>query len=206
MTSAAQPVDDERNDVRTMVGGGVKLGIITAIGVTVFALVSRPMPAGTTETVVQSLLVVVGGALFSYLPAYWVRPRSTDGIAWTALLGLLGAVAFTVVDTAVLRPLSLYHWTWDEIGGGSGFWYIPVWWMGAAVLAWLGAWVTAITTRAGRVAELPATAAQTCGGAIALFAILTLAGIGPFHTAMMALAFALALMLHVPIAAALQRR
>ena len=205
MSTQAQPTNVAQYDVRTLVGGGVKLGVVTAIGVVVFALLSRAMAVGTVETVVQSLLVLVGGVVFAYLPAYWVCPHDVDTIAWAALLGLLGAVSFTVIDTAVLRPIDLYHWTWDEIGGGSGFWYIPVWFMGSAVLAWLGAWVSANRGVFG-LRDIGAAAAQTVGLGIVLFAILTVTGVGPFHTAMMALAFALGLVIHVPLSAALRRR
>ncbi len=41
MTSAARPAGVERYDVRTIVGGWIKLGLITAVGVTAFALLSR---------------------------------------------------------------------------------------------------------------------------------------------------------------------
>lgn len=205
MTSAVHLTTEERYDVRTMVGGGIKLGLLTAAGVVVFALVSRALGPGTFERTLQSLFVLAGAAVASYLPASWVRPRSTDGIAWAALLGLLGALAFTVVDTAVLRPLTIYHWTWDAIGGGSGFWYVPVWWMGSAVLAWLGAWVVAAAARGGAKAVWM-SAAQTAGLAIVLLGMLTVTGLAPFHPAVMALAFALGLPLHVAIAVILGRR
>src|SRR3990172_1794464 len=149
MTSLAAPAVTSRTDVRTIVGGGIKLGIATAIGVVAFASLSRTL-AGRAEVVVQSLLILAGGTVFSYAPSYWVRPRGVDAIAWAALMGLLGSVAFTIVDTVVLRPVDLYHWTWDAIGGGSGFWYVPVWWMGSCFLAWLGAWVHSLG--AGRAA------------------------------------------------------
>ncbi len=206
MTSAAQPAGVERYDVRTIVGGGIKLGLITAVGVTAFVLLSRMLSGGTGDTIGQALVVLAGGLVFSYLPAWWVHPRSVDSIAWTALLGLLGALSFTVIDTVLLRPLELYHWTWDAIGGGSGFWYIPIWWMGSAVLAWLGAWVVAIAAGSKDGVHLVAIAGHTAGLAVGVFAILTVTGIGPFHTAMMALAFTLALMLHVPLATVLHRR
>jgi hypothetical protein len=185
------------------VGGGIKLGIATAVGVVAFALLSRAL-TGQVEVMVQSLLILAGGTVFAYLPAFWVRPRGVDAIAWTALLGLLGAVAFTVVDTALLRPVNLYHWTWDAIGGGSGFWYVPVWWMGSCVLAWLGAWVHSIV--AARGGDVARAAAQTGGLSVLLFAALTVSGLAPFHSAIAALAYTLALIVHVPLAAALRVR
>ncbi|NIM51672.1 MAG: hypothetical protein GTO22_20900 [Gemmatimonadales bacterium] len=205
MSSTAESAGVERHDVGAVVGGGIKLGVFTAASVTVFALLSR-LVSGTLETVVQSVLVLAGGVVFSYLPAFWVRPRSADAIAWTALVGLLGALVFTVLDTALLRPFDLYHWTWDEIGGGSGFWYIPIWWMGSATLAWLGAWVVAIAGRRVEQVNVLVAAAQTVGISIIIFAILTVTRVGPLHTAVMALAFALGLIVTVPLVAALNRQ
>ena len=202
MTSAVEPAAG-RADVRTIVGGGLKLGVITVVGVATFAYLSRGV-TGTMETVVQTVLVLLGGAVFSYLPAFWVRPRNVDGIAWAALVGLLGALTFTVIDTALLRPLGLYHWTWDQIGGGSGFWYVSVWWMGSALLAWLGAWVFAVLREKG--ANVFMVAGQTLGGALVMFALLTLTRIAPVHAAVMALAWTLALVVHIPVAYGLAKR
>ncbi len=194
MTSATTTSAAERYDVSTLITGGVKLGLATAIGVAVFALLSRGLE-GTAETLVQSILVLAGGVVFSYAPAAWVRPRSIDAIAWTATLGLLGSVAFTVIDTAVLRPLDLYHWTWDAIGGGSGFWYIPIWWMGATFLAWLGAWVA--SREVTEPAALGKVGAKTLALALGLAAVLVVLGVAPFHAATVALAYALGLIAHL---------
>ncbi len=199
MTSTAQPALAERNDRRTIVGGGVKLGLITTAGVVVFALLSRVM-TGTAEVVVQSLLILAGGVLVSYLPGQWVRAQTADGIAWAALSGLLGALTFTVIDTAVLRPLSLYHWTWDQIGGGSGFWYIPVWWMASTLLAWLGSLLLA-RRAASSPAGLPRVGGLTIGIAVVLFVLLQVVFAAPFHASFMGLAFAVALVLQVLVAA-----
>lgn len=204
MTAAAQPTTD-RAEVRTIVTGGIQLGILTTIGVAAFALLSRVL-TGATEVVVQAGLIAVGGLVFSYLPAVWIRPRAADGIAWASMVGLLGALTFTVLDTAILRPLHLYHWTWDAIGGGSGFWYIPVWWMGSAFLAWLGAYIVALTAARGRDPHPLAVGAQTAGLGVLLFAIAAGTGLLSFHAAIAALAFAAALVLHVPVAAVIHRR
>lgn len=203
MTSMVEPAAAPRSDVRTIVGGGVKLGIATVIGVVVFALVSRVL-SGSAAAGVESLLVLVGGAVFAYAPAQWLRPRGVDAIAHAALVGLLGSVVFTVVDTAVLRPVHLYSWTWDAIGGGSGFWYIPVWWMGSCFLAWLGAWVYSI--RAAGNGTAVGAAGQTVGIAVVLMAVAVGAGLLPFHAAVAALAFSVGLVLHLPLAAVLRNR
>jgi hypothetical protein len=142
--------------------------MLTAAGVVVFTLLSRAL-TGTGEVIVQSAIVLGGGLVASFLPAHLVQPRNVDGIAWASLLGLVGSLFFTVIDTVLLRPLDLYHWTWDAIGGGSGFWYIPVWWMGAAALAWLGAWIVAIRAGGSQVNTVVSPAAVTGVLALALF-------------------------------------
>jgi hypothetical protein len=205
MATSAQFADAERYDVRTIVGGGVTLGAATAVGVVLFALLSRVLE-GNVETVVRSGLILVGGAVASYFPAASVRPRSAETIAWAATLGLLGSFTFTLLDVALLRPLNVYHWTWDAIGGGSGFWYISVWWMGSAVLAWLGAWAYARAAWRSGKANIPTLVGQTIGITILLFAVLVGIGLLPFHSAIMALAFALALVAQVPLAAMHARR
>lgn len=205
MATSAPPASFERSDLRTVVGGGVVLGVVAAVGVVVFALASRVL-AGTVETVVQSLLILLGGVVVSYGPAGSVRPRSAEAIAWAATVGLLGALTFTVIDTAILRPVNLYHWTWDEIGGGSGFWYIPVWWMGSAVLAWLGSWTFAVAARRAGTPNIPGLAGMTLGLSLLVFAMLVVTDIAPFRSAVMALSFSLALVAQVPIAAMLARR
>jgi len=204
MTSAVEPAA-EHADVRTLVGGGAILGAMTAVGVVAFALLTRVLD-GTAALVAQGLIVLVGALLAAYLPAVWVRPRNVDGIAWASLLGLLGALTFTIVDTAVLRPLSVYSWKWDAIGGGSGFWYVSMWWMGSAVLAWLGAWIFAIGQRGDRAPSVTATAGTTVGLAAVVFAGLTLSQVVRPGAAIVALAFSIALVAHLVLSAAVGHR
>src|SRR6185503_9705267 len=123
------------------------LGVFTAVGVVVFSLLSRAMSGGV-EVVIQWIIALVGFSVAAVLPGRMLRPNTVDGIAWAALAGFLGAVVFTVLAIALLRPLGLYSWKWDAIGGGSGWWYIPIWWMGSALHAWLGSWAySAVSTR-----------------------------------------------------------
>jgi hypothetical protein len=201
MTAAAETTVESTIDWRTVVGGGAILGAITAIGVAIFAFLSRGM-AGGVERIVQSILVLAGGVVFAFFPATRHQPTDVDGISWNAMIGLMGALFFTVVDVVVFRPINLYHWTWDAIGGGSGFWYIPVWWMGSAVLAWLGSWVVANSSRGG-TASIPKVAIQSVAVAIVMAAILMVTGVVPFTAAGVALAFCIGLVLHVPLAARL---
>ena len=66
MTSVGEPTAVADSDWRTIVRAGVQLGVVTAVGVVFFALLSRAM-VGTTEIIVQSVLVLVGAAV---LPTY----------------------------------------------------------------------------------------------------------------------------------------
>jgi hypothetical protein len=202
MTSVAQATTSD-TDWRIVVRAGVNVGIVAAAGVFVFAMLSRAM-AGGLETLVQSVLILVGGAVFAYYPSMLLRPRDVDGIATAATIGLLGSLVFTVVDTIVLRPINLYHWTWDAIGGGSGFWYVPVWWMGSAFLAWLGAWVVAKTS-AERESNILVLAGQSVVIGVVVGGIIMATGILPFHSSGFALGFALGLALHVPLSGVMRK-
>jgi hypothetical protein len=205
MTAVAEPAAIERSDVRSIVGGGAMLGVVTAIGVVIFALASRSMAEGVGETMMQSLMVVIGGAVFAYVPSMRIQPRTVDSIAWAALTGLMGALFFTVIDTVLLRPLDVYYWTWDAIGGGSGWWYVPIWWMGAAVLAWLGAWVTSNVAETGTV-SISMIAMQSAIVVLVVFAILVVTSISPFHAGTMALSVPIGLVLHVVASSRMRRR
>lgn len=201
MTSVAEASPASRVDWRVVLSSGIKLGIVTAIGVAVFAFLSRGM-SGTMETVVQSALILVGGAAFAFGPAFLMRPTNVDSVAWTAMIGLLGALVFTVIDVALFRNIHLYHWTWDQIGGGSPYWYHPVWWMGSAFVAWLGSW--SVTNR-GEQASVASAAATAVGLGVVVSAILIVLGIVPFRSASVALGFTLGLVAHVPISAVMRR-
>lgn len=204
MTSAAQPDTQSTMQWRTIVFGGAVLGLLTTIGVVVFAVSTRSLE-GIAESVVQMILVLAGGIVFSFFPALRVKPRDVDTIAWTAMLGLMGALVFTVLDTAILRPLDLYHWSWDAIGGGSGFWYVPVWWMGSALLAWWGGWVVAAGSRTGPP-NFPVIGAQAVAIAVVLAGILMIAGLVPFGAAGLALAFTVGLVVQVALSVVMNRR
>jgi len=129
-------------DVPLIVRSSIKLGIITAIVVFAFSLVSRYL-SGTAEVALQAVLLVVGAALVAGLPAVWTKARTGDGIAAAAGLGLGATVAFMAIDVILLQRIGTYTNRWLEIGGGSNWWYHPVWWMTGTFLAWMGAIVLA---------------------------------------------------------------
>ena len=138
--------------VPAIVAGAVKLGLIEAVLVLVFSLASRWL-SGAPETILCSLIVVVGVGAVSMLPGLWTRPRTIEGIAGAAGIGLGATAVFLLVDVILLQNIGTYSNRWYQIGGGSNWWYHPVWWMVGTFLPWMGAWILANqTVRNGRPA------------------------------------------------------
>src|SRR5437870_11509434 len=175
MSATAAPVASDRSDFRTVTVGGAKLGVATAVAVVAFLAASRLVPiTGGLRGGVEALIVLAAGLAAAFLPAEWTAARSTEGIAGAAAVGLVGTVVFSAIDIVLLRPFKAYPWTWDAIGGGSTWWYLPVWWMLGTFLAWMGAIITARaaargeTTLPGRA--LPVGIATVIGAALARLA------------------------------------
>src|SRR5213595_3308819 len=179
MSVTAAPVVSDRSDFRTVTVGGAQLGVATAVAVVAFLATSRlvPITAGLREGV-EALIVLAAGLAVAFLPAQWTVARSTEGIAGAAALGLVGTVVFSAIDIVLLRPFKAYPWTWDAIGGGSTWWYLPVWWMLGTFLAWMGGIVTAgQAARGAEQATLGRCALPAVAGALVVAAIARLAGL-----------------------------
>jgi hypothetical protein len=138
--------------VPAIVAGSVKLGLIEAVLVLVFSLASRWL-SGIPEVILCSLIVLIGVAAVSMLPGLWTRPRTIEGIAGAAGIGLGATGVFLLLDVILLQNIGTYSDRWYQIGGGSNWWYHPVWWMVGTFLPWMGAWILANqTVRNGRPA------------------------------------------------------
>src|SRR6267143_2304650 len=176
MSATAAPVASDRSDFRTVTVGGAKLGVATAVAVVAFLAASRLVPVGAgMRGGVEAQIVLAAGLALSFIPAQWTAARGTEGIAGAAAIGLVGTVVFSAIDIAVLRTFKAYPWTWDAIGGGSTWWYLPIWWMLGTFLAWMGGIVTAARARRGGEVSMPALALPGVVGAAAVALILTLA-------------------------------
>ena len=78
----------------------------------------------------------------------------------------------------LFRSFKAYPWTWDAIGGGSSWWYLPVWWMLGTFLAWMGGIVTARqAARGAGEATLGRRTLPPVAGAVVVAAIARLAGL-----------------------------
>jgi hypothetical protein len=150
MTSTAEAKGEyDATAVPLIVLGSIKLGLIESVLVLLFSLASRFL-GGPPETIVCAIILLIGLAAVTMLPGLWIRPRTIEGIAGAAGVGLGAAGVFLLVDVALLQNIGTYTQRWYDVGGGSNWWYHPVWWMVGAFLPWMGAWILANqTTRQG---------------------------------------------------------
>jgi hypothetical protein len=142
MTASTTSTVDQ-SEFRHILFSGTKTGLATAAGVIVFLLVSRVLPPGVIRAILQTIVVLGTATAVTLFPGAWANARTVQGIASAAGIGLWGTVVFMAVDIILLRPIRAYPWTWDALGGGSTWWYLPIWWMLGTLVAWLGALVTA---------------------------------------------------------------
>jgi hypothetical protein len=143
MTSMAHAKSEyDATDVPSVVLGSVKLGLLETVLVLLFSLASRFL-GGVVETVVGGLIVLIGLAAVTMLPGLWTRARTIEGIAGAAGIGLGAAGVFLLLDVMLLQNIGTYSNRWYEIGGGSNWWYHPIWWMVGSFLPWMGAWILA---------------------------------------------------------------
>src|SRR3954470_17777269 len=151
MQSAAEARrDHDVTDVPSIVAGAVRLGLFESVVVLLFSLGSRLLDP-PLETIVLAPILLVGLAGVTLLPGLWTRPRTIEGIAGAAGIGLGATAVFLLVDVVLLQNIGTYTNRWYEIGGGSNWWYHPVWWMVGTFIPWMGAWLLANqTNRNGR--------------------------------------------------------
>ena len=177
MSATAAALASDRSDFRTVTVSGTKLGVTIGVAVVLFVAASRLLPdAGGLRGVVEAVIVLVAAAAAAFLPGQWTAARSSEGIAGAAAVGLVGTVVLSAIDIVLLRPFKAYPWTWDAIGGGSSWWYLPVWWMLGTFLAWMGAIVTARGAARGE-ATLVRQAFPAVAAGIVVAALARLAGV-----------------------------
>jgi len=152
-------------DLPYVLRSAVILGGLTALIVVVMSFLTRLLE-GAPEFALGAVVVLSGAAAVTFLPGRWTRPRTIEGIAGAAGIGLASTVVFLLIDVALLQPTGVYTNRWREIGGGSNWWYHPVWWMLGTFLAWMGAQILASQARKGTV-SIPKAIATTLGFTVA---------------------------------------
>lgn len=138
----------DHTELTYVLRSAVKLGILESVAVLVIGSVSKYLD-GVAETALLAVLVTVAVAAVAFLPGLWTRATTIEGIAGAAGIGLAATVVFMVFDVALFQPFGLYTNRWLAIGGGSNWWYHPIWWMVGTYLPWLGAWILATQAAKG---------------------------------------------------------
>lgn len=150
----------DTTEVPIIVRGSLKLGLAEALIVVAIGLVSRFLD-GPVEIALEAVILAFGVLLVVGLPGIWTRARTIEGIAGAAGIGLGATGIFLVLDLLFLQGNlfpALYTNRWKEIGGGSNWWYHPVWWMVGTYLSWLGGWILANQTRKSGAPSVPGLA------------------------------------------------
>ena len=174
MTSTATA---DRSEFRHILVSGTIVGAAIAAAVVVFLLVAWLLPAGVLTSLLLMLIVLAGGTLAAFLPGSFATSRTVQGIASAAAIGLWGTIVFMAIDIILLRPFKAFPWTWDAVGGGSTWWYLPIWWMLGTFLAWMGAIVTAGRAVRGGNTAIRSLAIAPLGGGLAAALGLGLGGL-----------------------------
>lgn len=182
--------DHDLTDVPAIVRGAVKLGLLESVIVLLVSLASRLLMNGPVQTVLIGLIVLVGLATVIILPGLWTRPRTIEGIAGAAGIGLGAAIVFLLVDVTLLQNIGTYGHRWWDLGGGANWWYHPVWWMVGSFLPWMGAWILANQLAKGATVSPVGAFALVVGCSVVLAVVAVLAhfpgaswGVGTFGVA-----------------------
>ncbi|HEY3280624.1 MAG TPA: hypothetical protein VGJ83_08925 [Gemmatimonadales bacterium] len=191
--TASPSAGTDRSDFTHVLVSGTRIGAAIGAAVIAYLLVSRQVPAGLARAVLQALIVLTGAVAASLLPARWAMARGPQGMAGAAAIGLWGTIVFMATDIVVLRPVKAYPWTWDAVGGGSSWWYLPVWWMLGTFVAWMGGLLTAGRAARGGPTTLVALATPVLGGTVAITAAAQLAHLGVYLPVAAGAAYALTL-------------
>ena len=173
-TTTAAP---DRSEFRHILLSGTIVGAVTAAAVVLFLLVSRVLPAGIVASLLLVIIVLAAGVAAAFLPGFFAASRTTQGVASAAAMGLWGTIVFMAIDIVLLRPFRAFPWTWDAVGGGSTWWYLPIWWMLGTFLAWMGAIVTAGRAARDGDTAIRSLAMPAVGGGLVVGVGLGLAGV-----------------------------
>ena len=163
MTSATTV---DRSEFRHVLSSGTIVGAVTAVAVIVYLVVARLVSPGIVASLLETIVVLVAAVLVTFLPGFFATSRTVQGVAGAAAIGLWGTIVFMAIDIILLRPFKAYPWTWDAVGGGSTWWYLPIWWMLGTLLAWLGALATAGRAARGGNSGVASLAIAPLGGGI----------------------------------------
>jgi len=142
MTTLTVDARYDQTSLPHILRSGIALGLVQTALVAGFGFL-QPRLDGMVELVVCGAILLFGIGFTITMPGHRTRARTIEGIAGAAGIGFSAAIAFLVLDAAILQPVGTYTNRWLEIGGGLNWWYHPVWWMVGTYLPLMGAWVQA---------------------------------------------------------------
>lgn len=178
MTAPSHATAADQTDLPIILRASVKLGFIQTAIIVLIGVVTRLFD-GPAEAAGMAILLLIGLAVSAGLPGIWTNARTIEGISGAAGIGLAASAVFLVLDMALLQgnllPFALWTNRWREIGGGSNWWYHPVWWMVDCYLAWMGAWVLANQAAKGQRPSLGMLMGLSVGLTVVLMVIAVLA-------------------------------
>ena len=155
MATAVQLEGDYDNTgLRRIVRGSITLALIQAVVVVVVSVINKSLD-GSVDHALTGIVVFIGAMITVFYPDTMTRPRTIEGIAGAAGIGLGATWAFLLLDAFILQTFHVYTNRWREIGGGSIWWYLPVWWMVGTYLSWMGGWILANQANKSGEASIP---------------------------------------------------
>jgi hypothetical protein len=175
--AASLQLDRDFDDTRVamIVRYGITLAVIEAVFVIIVSVITKSL-SGFVEHLLTGIAVFIGAMIVIFFPGTRTRPRTIEGIAGAAGIGLLAAWVFVPIDAFLLQPFHVYTNRWHQIGGWSIWWYIPVWWMVGTFAPWMGAWILSNqANRTGR-ASVPIAIVTLCITTAVVGSIATLLG------------------------------
>ena len=144
----------DNTELQRVVRGSITLALIQAGFVVAVSIVNKSTD-GIVDHALTGILVFVGAMITVFYPGTLTRPRTIEGIAGAAGIGLGATWCFLLIDAFLLQTFHVYTNRWREIGGGSIWWYLPVWWMVGTYLSWMGGWILANQARNTGTSSVP---------------------------------------------------
>lgn len=156
MASAVQLEGDYDNtQLGRVVRASITLGLVESLVVVVVSIINKSL-TGTADHALTGIAVFAGAMFTSFYPGTVTRPRTIEGIAGAAGIGLGATWVFLLVDAFLLQTFHVYTNRWHQVGGGSIWWYLPVWWMVGTFLSWMGGWILANQSSRSGAPSVPA--------------------------------------------------
>jgi hypothetical protein len=102
--ATAVPMDNstDATDIPVILRGSIVLGVVQTVCVVLVSIINKAM-TGTADAALTGVVVAVGAVVTMFYPAMRTRPRTIEGIAGAAGIGLGAALVFLVLDVALTR-------------------------------------------------------------------------------------------------------